>query len=109
MLWASIELLFDTYDVEILPKLLSDHNPLLRSFKAKQRLPHSWTFNMDLWRDSKFLHLAKTDLENYFLNDLNIGTDTHVVWDSCKATFHRFAWLKRINSMNRFFTEFLNK
>lgn len=89
MIWASLDLLLDTHDIEILPKLFADHNPLFWSLKSKKKFSHSCRFNMDLWRDSTFIHQATIDINN-FLNNSVKETDPHIGWDASKALFRGF-------------------
>lgn len=52
-MWATVDLLLHTYDIEFFPKTLTNHNPILWSINSKRK-PSSWCFNSDIWRDPNF-------------------------------------------------------
>lgn len=83
MIWATKELLF-MRKIEILPKIASDHNPILWVAKGVYK-QYNWRLNEDLLLNQEILPILKNELNYYFKLNLNKGTSIQTVWEAHKA------------------------
>lgn len=84
MIWMSKILAMNTMRIEILPKVLSDHNPVIWTKKGTRKNFH-WILNKELlYKEEDIEHIRK---ETEFFFETNWDTDTkpHIIWEAYKA------------------------
>lgn len=78
-IWAILDLLLDTHHIEILPKILTDHNPILWSINFKRKHSCLWHFNSNPWRDQNFAQQAEITL-NFFSQTTLIKVPLYILF-----------------------------
>lgn len=74
-------------EMEIKPRLISDHNPQILKLKETigEKSFFRWRLNVDLLRNEEIIKNTKTVIYNYFKENANKGTGIEIVWDAAKA------------------------
>lgn len=98
MIWSSKELSVLTKKIEILPKVASDHNPLMWS-TGTRKASFMWRINEDLLNSEETVEQLKKETKEYFKLNLNNDVNICVVWDAYKAILRgllmKFNWEKK--------------
>ncbi|XP_033024457.1 uncharacterized protein LOC117057724 [Lacerta agilis] len=79
--WTSQEIADRVNKVEILPRTLSDHNPIYLEIKG-ERVQTRWRMNESLFNDQEIVEKTRKSLKEYFELNLDKGTDINIVWDA---------------------------
>lgn len=69
---------------EILPKILSDHNPVECVFRFKAKM-FRWKLNEELLNKTENLEYLKEEIKTFFEYNWNVDIANNVVWDTFKA------------------------
>lgn len=83
MIWVSKSMLSLTKKVDILPRILLDHNPVLWVLRGKRRT-YKWKLN-DLLDKRKTLEYIQNEINNFFELNWNKETRNSIVWDAFKV------------------------
>lgn len=83
MIWVSKSMLSLTKKVDILPRILLDHNPVVWVLRGKRRT-YKWKLN-DLLDKRKTLEYIQNEINNFFELNWNKETRNSIVWDAFKA------------------------
>uniref|UniRef100_A0A670IRT8 Reverse transcriptase domain-containing protein n=1 Tax=Podarcis muralis TaxID=64176 RepID=A0A670IRT8_PODMU len=89
-IWISNELTPRTQQIEIQPKVISDHSPIKFELKGYEERTFRWKINDYLLDDQKITEKAQKRLMEYFVDNCNKGTRINVVWDASKAVMRGF-------------------
>lgn len=84
MIWITKEIQTLSKKIEILPKIASDHNPILWTGKGAYR-QFNRRINEDLLTRQENIVFLKREINEYFKNNINKGTNTQIVWEAHKA------------------------
>lgn len=80
----SKQLAIFTKKIEILPRALSDHNPLIWTMKDRNRKPR-WRLNEDILSKKKNVEHLMKETDCFFKTNWNTEVKSHIVWDAYKA------------------------
>lgn len=81
MIWTTKDIQTWTKKIEILPKILLDHNPILWIGKGAYR-QYNWRLNEDLLTKQENILFLKKEINEYFKVNLNKETDIQNVRDA---------------------------
>lgn len=81
MIWTTKDIQTWNKKIEILPKVLSDHNPILWIGKGAYR-QYNWRLNEDLLTKQENILFLKKEINEYFKVNLNKETDIQNVRDA---------------------------
>ena len=88
--WISAEVTYQAEDIEILPNIYADHNPILMTLG--QRIRHSlWRLNTQLLREETFIKKIKNEMNIFFQMNKPQDTGMTTIWDTAKAYFRGYA------------------
>uniref|UniRef100_A0A670K5V5 Reverse transcriptase domain-containing protein n=1 Tax=Podarcis muralis TaxID=64176 RepID=A0A670K5V5_PODMU len=88
--WISNELCPRVKQVEIRPKVISDHNPLELELESLEIRTFRWRLKDYLLDDQKIAENAQRKLTEYFADNSGKGTKANVVWDAGKAVIRGY-------------------
>lgn len=85
MIWLTPNLMAKTKKIEIIPRIKSDHNPVLWSGE-NGRKSYRWRLNEDLFFNEKLIDSIRQKTKLFF--QINIKKDSKIqrIWDAYKAT-----------------------
>lgn len=89
-IWISSELSPRTQQIEIKPKVISDHSPIEFELKSLEERTFRWRLKDYLLDDQEIVGKAQKKLTEYFVDNCNKGTKNKVVWDASKAVMRGF-------------------
>lgn len=84
MIWVSNSMLVNTKKVDILPKFLSDHNPVVWIFRNKRKV-HRWRLNEEVFEKEENVEYLKKEIDKFFEWNWDNEVKNSIVWDSFKA------------------------
>lgn len=84
MVWASKTSTPVIKKVEILPKILSDHNPVLCVIR-KHKMTYKWRLNEDILQTQNNIELIQKEIGIFFQDNWNNGVKNEITWDTFKA------------------------
>lgn len=84
MIWATKSLTPLVKKVDILPKILSDHNPVKCVIK-KNRVGYKWRLNEELLEDQGNVDFLQKEIREFFKSNWNNEVEGSIVWDASKA------------------------
>lgn len=70
MIQSTKEIALWTKKIAILPKMTSDHNPLMQ-YITKGRRQYNWRLNKDLLSHQKNVDLLKKEINEFFVTNMN--------------------------------------
>lgn len=85
MIWVSKTLEVRTAKTEILPKVISDHNPVLWAIKPKQSKIFKWKLNEDIFLSKENIEYLNQETKNFFEINWNKEVNEMIVWEQYKA------------------------
>uniref|UniRef100_A0A670JMH3 Reverse transcriptase domain-containing protein n=1 Tax=Podarcis muralis TaxID=64176 RepID=A0A670JMH3_PODMU len=89
-IWISNELTPRILQVEIQPRVISDHSPIKLEIKGFEERTFRWRLNDYLLDDQRVVQEAQKKLKEYFEDNCNKGTKICTVWDANKAVMRGF-------------------
>lgn len=84
MIWSTSDLILETKEVNINPRVMADHNPIEWEIHTKTR-KRIWRLNNVYWQDEKFKSQIKEEMKEFYEINLNGEVDTNIVWDTGKG------------------------
>uniref|UniRef100_A0A670IED3 Reverse transcriptase domain-containing protein n=1 Tax=Podarcis muralis TaxID=64176 RepID=A0A670IED3_PODMU len=88
--WISSELCPRVKQIEIRPKVISDHNPIELELESYERRTFRWRLREYLLDDQSIVKTAQKKLTDYFADNCDKGTKISVVWDASKAVIRGY-------------------
>lgn len=85
MVWVSKELDLLTNKVDLLPRVISDHSPVMWKMREQVQTYKTWIINEDLLDNQDTVDQIKTDIKNYFEINATPETKSSTLWDEFKA------------------------
>lgn len=85
MIWVSPKLIGRTKKIEIIPKIKSDHNPVIRT-GVKERRQFHWRLNEDVMHYEEYINQIKNETNTFFRFNKKENTKLQTIWDAYKAT-----------------------
>lgn len=95
MIWTSSNLLLHTKKIKILPKVASDHNPIMWISRPRKKR-FIWRMNEDLLNLEEIMEQLKKNAVEYFKYNLDKEVNIQVIWDAYKAVLREI--LIKLNS-----------
>lgn len=99
MVWISKELELLTNEVDILPRMLSDHSPIIWKMKDMQEMHKIWRINEDLLDRHEIVDQIKVEIKNYFEINTTPQMKSSTMWDAFKVVIR--GKLINLNTMVR--------
>lgn len=85
MIWVSVKLLSLTKSIEIIPKIKSDHNPVIWTGKKEKKQFH-WRINEEIFHHKEYINQIRLETSNFFRINKKEDTTLQIIWDAYKAT-----------------------
>lgn len=76
-------------EIEVLPKVMSDHNPVVMTLLIGHKA-WDWKLNNLLLKNDRIVQEAKVMLTNYFKENTEADTNLNTIWDASKAVMRGF-------------------
>lgn len=98
MIWTTANIVAKTKKVEIIPKIKSDHNPIIWT-GLKERKDFRWRINEDLFLNKEYVTYIKEKTKQFFLQNRKDETKLQTRWEAYKATIR--GHLIALNSLEK--------
>lgn len=84
MMWMNKMLCSWVKKIEIKPRFLSDHSPIISSFRPKFKI-YNWRLNEKLLKKTENIKFLQKEIKEFFRVNWSGETNNRIVWDAFKA------------------------